>query len=495
MTAMSPVDQAGPPCASSAKPKHHTIALLRAAVIAMFMALSSFAVTSVAAQESTPPDASPTPDITPAPDARRLELTLQELNDSGVSGTATLYDAGERTIVEIDAEGTGEDHPSHIHAGRCDNLTPNVGYPLENVRGDEPTTSVVDVALDDLLANEFSVDLHLAPDELGTLIACAEIEGEPVTPEGAATPTSVPTEATPAATPPSDGTGGVATETPVPTEAEAAGTETPAPTETEAAATEPAAETPAATPAPEESDGTGGAINDDQNAASLPLFTQGESGVTGTAVLTADGEQTLISILLSGDAVTNGHIVHLHDGTCAAPGDYTLDLNPIEGGSVSETVVDIPFENLLNDGYFINVHESEANWDNWFVCGELTNATVGVVVPEVAPPTGGGERPTPTPADVAVTTPAPTAVAVMTPATEGDGTAGLSGKGIPIGETTSLPQSAGVGASLPWPQDPLMAVIWASAIGAIVLGAGAWLIRRGERHTSHNPTRWTRLGI
>jgi hypothetical protein len=118
MTAMSPVDQAGPPCASSAKPKHHTIALLRAAVLAIVMALSSLAATGVAAQESTPPDASPTPEITPAPDARRLELTLQELNDSGVSGTATLYDAGERTIVVIDAEGTGENHPSHIHAGR-----------------------------------------------------------------------------------------------------------------------------------------------------------------------------------------------------------------------------------------------------------------------------------------------------------------------------------------------------------------------------------------
>jgi hypothetical protein len=299
MTAMSPVDQAGPPCASSAKPKHHTIALLRAAVLAIVMALSSLAATGVAAQESTPPDASPTPEITPAPDARRLELTLQELNDSGVSGTATLYDAGERTIVVIDAEGTGENHPSHIHAGRCDNLTPNVGYPLENVSGDEPTTSVIDVALDNLLANEFAVDLHLAPNELGTLIACAEIEGEPVTPEGAATPTTAPTEATPDATPPSDGTGGVATQTPAPAE-------TPAPTETEAAATEPAAETPAATdaatPVPDESDGTGGAVNDDQNAASLPLFTQGESGVTGTAVLTADGEQTLISILLSGDA-------------------------------------------------------------------------------------------------------------------------------------------------------------------------------------------------
>jgi hypothetical protein len=486
MTAMSPVDQAGPPRASRATHRHTTVALLRATAFAMFMALSSLAASHVAAQESTPADASPTPAITPAPDARRLELTLRELNDSGVSGTVTLFDAGDRTIVEIDAEGTGENHPSHIHAGRCDDLTPDVGYPLENVQSGETTTSVVDVPLDDLLANPFSVDLHLAPNELGTLIACAEIEGEPTGPEGVATPTTAPAEATPTATE-------AAAETPIPTETEApvptgtttAATATAAPTEAPAA-TE--AATPATAGATEDSDGTGGAINDNQNAASLPLFTQGESGVTGTAVLTADGEQTLISILLSGDAVTGGHIVHLHDGTCAAPGDYTLDLNPIDEGGVSETTVDIPFQDLLSDGYFINVHESDANWDNWFVCGELSNATVGVVVPEVAPPTGGGPSPTPTPA--------PTAVAVTTPpVTEGDGTAGLSGKGTPIGETTSLPQSAGVGASLPWPNDPVSAVIWASVIGAFILGAGAWLVRRGERHPSHNPTRWTRLGI
>jgi len=161
------------------------------AVIATLIALSSFAAVGVA-QEGTPTDATPTPEITPAPDARRLELALRELNDSGVSGTVTLYDAGDRTIVEIDAQDTGENHPSHIHAGRCDDLTPEPAFPLQNVRSDGQATSVVDASLDELLAEEFSVDMHLAPNELGTLIACAEIEGEPTVPEGVATPPATP---------------------------------------------------------------------------------------------------------------------------------------------------------------------------------------------------------------------------------------------------------------------------------------------------------------
>jgi hypothetical protein len=235
------------------------------------------------------------------------------------------------------------------------------------------------------------------------------------------------------------------------------------------------------------SDGTGGAIAAEEGVASVALLTQNDSGVTGTAVLTAQGEQTLVSIVLSG-AVTGGHIAHLHDGSCAAPGELTITLNPVESTGVSETLVDIPLANLLNDGYFINVHQSEANWDTWLVCGDLSTATAGLVAPET-----GGQAPTPTTApQVAV---APTTVPTQVVTTQGDGTAGISGKGVPIGATTALPQQAGVGAALAWPSDPLTAVIWASSLGAIVLAAGAWLIRRGERTHRDHPTRWTRLGI
>jgi hypothetical protein len=44
---------------------------------------------------------------------------------------------------------------------------------------------------------------------------------------------------------------------------------------------------------------------------------------------------------------------------------------------------------VLGGGYFVNVHRSEADSGTWLACGELSDATTGVVVPEVAPEAGG----------------------------------------------------------------------------------------------------------
>lgn len=484
------------------------VAPFRAIACAFLLVIASFAAVFVSAQESTP-DATPTSEITPTPDMPRIELTLEEFNDSGIGGSVTLYDAGDQTIVEYDVEGAGGDHPTHIHNGVCGELDPEPAFALDNVEENGNSTTVVDITLDDLLAEDHAIDMHLAPNELGTLIACVNITGEPEVPDVASTPAASP-EATPSgdatATPEeSDGTGGainaddatetavsegtetpVATEVPVETEAAteratSAPTEAPTPEPTAAPVEEPAT--------PEESDGTGGAINEDDKSATLPLFTLNDSGVTGTAALTGQGDQTMISILLSGDAVTGNHAAHLHDGTCAAPGDYTLDLNPVNANGISETLADLPLANLLNDGYFINVHPSQDTWDVWFVCGELGDATLGMVVPEVAPDTGGGEATIPA-ATTAPAAPAPTPAPVF----PGDGTSGVSGKGEPI-DATSLPQQAGVGASLPWPDSPAMAIMWASTAAAILLAASAWPIRRGEHQPSATPSRWSRLGL
>ncbi|MGB3305376.1 MAG: hypothetical protein WBA63_04260, partial [Thermomicrobiales bacterium] len=134
------------------------------------------------------PNASPTVAITPAPDARRLILDFTELNDSGVTGTATLYEAGDRTIVDIDVKNTGKDHPAHIHAGTCGQLDPEPAFTLNDVHEDGKSRSVVDAPLEGLINGDFAIDLHLSPTELGTLIDCANIEGEPVAGSAATTP-------------------------------------------------------------------------------------------------------------------------------------------------------------------------------------------------------------------------------------------------------------------------------------------------------------------
>jgi plastocyanin len=83
-------------------------------------------------------------------------------------------------------------HPAHIHAGTCETLG-DVVFPLNDVTmadmmatpdassGEmvEESTSTVDVALDDVLAAEHAINVHLSADEIGTYIACGDVTGEP----------------------------------------------------------------------------------------------------------------------------------------------------------------------------------------------------------------------------------------------------------------------------------------------------------------------------
>ena len=341
-------------------------ALLRAAALALLLAFSSIAV--VGAQESTP-DATPSASPTPSPAMPRLELELGELNDSGITGTVTLYDAGDQTIVEFDVEGAGGDHPAHIHEGVCGDLNPEPAYPLENVDKNGESTTVLDVPIGDLLAEDYAVDMHLAPDELGTLIACADIVGEPELPEGA-TP-----EASPEATP-SGNVGGTTT-------------------------TESSTETATGT-----SDGTGGAAPTETSA---PTATE-----VATEVSTAQTTPT---------------------PTAPVATETTTPAASLPTGQ-----------------------------------GDTSDGTggAGAAVPMPSQSTGG--------------------------AVGSDGTAGVSGKGEPVSAST-LPQQAGVGSSLIWPESPAEAMMLATSGAAIVLGASAWVIRRGERSSMTTSSRWTRMGI
>ena len=217
--------------------------------------------TAFAQDEGTP---APTPDA----DANRLELEFEELNDSGLSGTATLYEAGDQTIVELELEGTGDEHPAHIHEGTCDDIQPESAYSLENVGREGTSVSLVDVSLSELLEDDFVIDLHLAPNQLGLLIACAEIDGTPVNAEGTPVDIGGPTE--PTEEPTEEATEEpteVATEQPTeeatsePTTEEATSEPTTEPTEaaTEEATQEPTEEpSPTPTPTEDPGDGTGG---------------------------------------------------------------------------------------------------------------------------------------------------------------------------------------------------------------------------------------------
>lgn len=103
-----------------------------------------------------------------------ITIDLAELNDSGVSGTATLTPMDNQTEVVVSLEGEMLDtpRPNHIHTGTCDDLG-GVAYPLETVTTE--ATTVVDTSLDSLMDGNHAINVHMSADEAGTYIACGNI--------------------------------------------------------------------------------------------------------------------------------------------------------------------------------------------------------------------------------------------------------------------------------------------------------------------------------
>lgn len=248
------------------KPGFGTWVVLVAAVALGFLLFP--AIPALAQEDTDAPDS--TPVATPEPDAPRVTIEFEELNDSGVTGEATLYEAGDLTLVEVELEDTGENHPAHIHLGTCEDIEPESAYDLDNVTEEGSSVTLVDISLGELLDGDYVIDLHISPNELGTLIVCADIEGQPANAEGTPAdvggpgdPTAEPT-ATEAATEslttqPDETEVAVQAVTQEPT-AIVVPTEEPTSVPTQQPTAEPTA-TPEPTPTPDDStDGTGGAI-------------------------------------------------------------------------------------------------------------------------------------------------------------------------------------------------------------------------------------------
>jgi Cu/Zn superoxide dismutase len=117
--------------------------------------------------------------------------------------------------------------------------------------------------------------------------------------------------------------------------------------------------------------GCGG--DDDEAAAeetTVELAAVGDSGQTGTATLTPEGEQTRVVIVVD-DPVSDSQPAHIHEGTCD-------DLNPdpefglpnVADGR-SDTTVDTTLEDLTSEPYAINLHMSDDDLTTYTSCGNI----------------------------------------------------------------------------------------------------------------------------
>jgi hypothetical protein len=119
--------------------------------------------------------------------------------------------------------------------------------------------------------------------------------------------------------------------------------------------------------------GCGGSDSDDEASAetvTVELAAVGDSGQTGTATLTAEGEQTHVVVEVP-DPVSDSQPAHIHDGTCD---DLTPEPafglpNVVDGRS--ETTVAEPLEELIDEPYAINLHMSDSDLTTYTSCGNI----------------------------------------------------------------------------------------------------------------------------
>lgn len=120
----------------------------------------------------------------------------------------TTFTVTAQDVATPEAEATPDRvaaHPAHIHSGSCDELG-GVVFPLNDVTvgvaaeppetagGATPaatpaspmsddlavqSTTIVDASLEDILADEHAINVHLSADNIEHYISCGDITGEP----------------------------------------------------------------------------------------------------------------------------------------------------------------------------------------------------------------------------------------------------------------------------------------------------------------------------
>jgi hypothetical protein len=107
----------------------------------------------------------------------------------------------------------------------------------------------------------------------------------------------------------------------------------------------------------------------------VPLEEESGSAESGTATLTVVGDQTKVVLDVqsrSATPVASKQPAHIHKGSCEE-----LDPTPAYGLSdvtagTSTSTVNVKLDELLNDAFVINVHESAENVERYVACGVIS---------------------------------------------------------------------------------------------------------------------------
>jgi hypothetical protein len=155
--------------------------------------------------------------------------------------------------------------------------------------------------------------------------------------------------------------------------------------------------------------GSSAVAQDGQNRdrASVTFTELNDSGLSGTAELTARRQGTEVSMQING--VVGEHPTHIHTGTCDdldPDPKYPLnnvELNTTELVGTSDSVVDVPLDELLSTPHLILIHRSAEELDVYYACGDIVadmtadtaedSGTGGATIDAVGTPTAGDLEP------------------------------------------------------------------------------------------------------
>ncbi|MFN8481663.1 MAG: CHRD domain-containing protein [Anaerolineae bacterium] len=106
------------------------------------------------------------------------------------------------------------------------------------------------------------------------------------------------------------------------------------------------------------------------STVTVPLAAENNSGQTGTATLTAMGDQTQVVINVPAGPGGAPQPAHIHDGDCKTPGKVVWPLTNVVDGK-STTMVPAKLADVATGKYLINIHKSAAEISVYTSCGQI----------------------------------------------------------------------------------------------------------------------------
>jgi Cu/Zn superoxide dismutase len=121
-------------------------------------------------------------DVEPSGQGEAWSATLSAVGGSGVSGSATASDMNDATHATVTIAGarSGGVHPWHIHEGRCGDANPPIvgpasAYPPLTVGSGGGASAQAHIPVELNEAKNYIVNVHASPTNLGTIVACGDL--------------------------------------------------------------------------------------------------------------------------------------------------------------------------------------------------------------------------------------------------------------------------------------------------------------------------------